>query len=456
MTAKFAGRFSLLQTSFLIWVALYSCEAVAESVFTPILGGKLAYLEAEVADMDESGTASVISPGFEYQLSTPRTDLSLNYRIDSIQYSGLDREDRNVPYMTLNSEFSHDSGGRWKSQIYGSIDQADSSVDGILSNRDEIFNDQTEELRIARARTSRRGQFGPQVQFLANLGVDTVDFEDSEDTRGADLGFSIDNYLSTNAFTWSGSLTREVVKSDDGNEDSEINTADVNLNYRLSYRWQVFTNLRQTDTDDDELDEDRTLVGVLWTPKPSTFLRLGTGKLGDSDIYELDAETRTRKVRFNASYTEEITTARRDTVDALNQGAFVGTVNPQSVSSRPVVQQRTDISAVVEGVRSDFTVNLYDYNRDDVVFTEEEEGTGFELIFSRRLPRESSLEIGLFGERYRLVQTNELLELGVKYRRQQSKYVELATGVLFSRQDSDVPENEYKQAQIILSAVAKF
>jgi len=419
--------------------------AFARTELTPTLELNQTFIDVDqTVGSGTSGSVTVISPGLDYSIETPKTELDMSLAVNAEIYSGLDRDDENIPVLDLGAVFDHDPG-RWQSTLSAGIQQVNASDDGIQSISDEVFNPFTEELRTATAGTDYNDRLSGNMDYSAGLGLDYTEYEDEPSTKGANLNLSIDNFRSGNAFTWVGSMFNEITETE--GEDTQVDLLALTLNYRVNQRWQAFIDFSNWDTDEDDLSMDGYLVGLSWTSNQRTFVRAGIGELDGEATYNLVAQVTRRRLLLNAKYSEGITSARTDTLTQMG-GGFTGALDSGSVSAELVLQKRGDLGFSLQGRRSLFSFNLYDYTRDPIVTSDVEDGTGFEMNFTRQLPRSATLGVGVYGQETELTETNELAEINTYYSKTVAKSVEARVNLNLAKQDSSLDENEYEQVQL--------
>ena len=166
-TFKCCGQLMLL-------FSIISCNTVyARSDVIPRLSLETSYLNTRESNLSESGTIVSISPGISYQLTRANVGVSLDYQVDTFNYSGLSDEDTTQQKLSLNSTITH-SPNKWFSRIFGSIAQTAKSIDGNLTSLN-IPTDNTQQVHTYGVNTSYNTIIKRQLQLNTAVQVD-IDF----------------------------------------------------------------------------------------------------------------------------------------------------------------------------------------------------------------------------------------------------------------------------------------
>ena len=92
----------------------------------------------------------------------------------------------------------------------------------------------------------------------------------------------------------------------------------ITFKYKYDETLDAFVELGTINTDSSDLDENRSLAGLSWSPTRQSFISAGIGKLGDDTTYELDASLTRAHTLFAAQYTERIQAVRDKLFDQRN------------------------------------------------------------------------------------------------------------------------------------------
>ena len=432
-------------------------QVSATTQFTPLLGLNHTFINVDSLAGPDAGGVSVISPGFDYSLESRHTTLDMSLLLDAEYYTGLDRDNRVLPYLDFSAIFDHDPG-RWKSTVVADIGQVNDSIDGVQSLSQNVFNPFTEGLGTFSADTDYNNRLSSTIDYQAILRVDRTKFEDRDPTNGANLDLSINNFRSGNTFTWTGAVATDQTNTE--GDRTQIDLLALTLYYRINSRLKAFTDLTgwRTNEDDPGLDNDQRhesfYLGLAWANRQNNNIRVGIGEFDGEASYSLNAQLTRRRSQLTASYTDGVTSARTDT---LNRGGSAsGTLDSQSLTSDPVVQKRADLGFSLQGRRSVFSLNLFDYNREPIEPGLTEYGSGFAIVFSRTLPRLASTGIDFRGQRTKRTETNDLGEFNAYYQKPLGKSLEAKVNLNLSRQESSNEANEYEQVQLGFSLFMSF
>jgi len=441
-----------------IALAFPASQVSATTQITPSLGLNHTFINTDSNRAgSEAGGLSVISPGLDYSLESRHTTLDMSLLVDAEYYTGLDRDARVLPKLNFGAIFDHDPG-RWKSTLAANIQQVNDSVDGIQSLSQETFNPLTKELRTFSAGTNYNNRLSSTIDYQASARADRTKLEGDDPTNGANLGLSINNFRSGNAFTWTGAVATDA--TDTEGDKTQIDALALTLYYRINSRYKAFTDLTgwRTSDDDPGLDNGEVqkgyILGLSWANRQDNYIRFGIGEFDGEVSYSLNAQLKRRRSIFTASYKDGVTSARADT---LNRGGnSIGTLDSQSLTSNPVLQKRADLGFSLQGRRSLFNLSLFDYNREPIGSGSREDGSGFAITFSRTLPRLASTGIDFRGQRTKLTETNDLGAFNAYYQKLLGKSLQAKVNLNLSKQKSTNEDNEYEQAQLGFSLAMSF
>ncbi len=416
--------------------------ASAQSQLIPRIEINQEFIENKTPGVDESGSVTRLSPGIQYIAEGGINSLLIDYSLDAISSSGLSQDDEINHNLRLRDSITH-IPGLWTTDVTGNISQANISADGVQNLNPNITTDNTRELRTLGVNTALNGRVSETTRFQTSLGADYADYEDSEDSEGYNARFSLDNSRARKPFSWQFEIDSRLSQTD--TEEQKIDTAHINLDYRVNNRVSTFLDVTGTDTNNDQLNETETLLGLNWTPGRNTSLRIAAGKRGDEDSYLLDASHKNRRMTLTANYEETVTTSREATLSSMSSDpTFSGTT--QSISIIPVLEKRSTLSMLLTGKRSNLTFTIFQTERDQRNATKIEKTNGAKLGFNRKLSTRSSIDLILLSQKSKTTQDNDLTDIEVSYNKSLSKNSVYKITIRKTRQDSSDSANEYEQA----------
>ncbi len=436
MSLRITGCFLCLVSGILILPT-----ASAQSQLTPRIELNHEFIENKTASVDESGTVTRLSPGIHYLADGGKNSLSIDYSLNAISSSGLSQKDEVNQNLRLHDSFTH-IPRRWTTDVSSSISQANISTDGVQNLNPNITTDNTRELRTVGVNTALNGRVSETVWFKTSLGADHVDYEGTNGSEGYHARFSLDNIRSLKPFTWRLDYNSNL--SQTYSNEEKIDTAHINLDYRVNNRVTTFVDATSTDTNNDQLNQTETLLGLNWTPGNNTSLRIAAGKRGDEDSYSLDGSHKNRRMTLTANYQETVTTTRQTTLSSLSSSsAYSGTT--QAISIIPVLVKQSTVSMLLTGKRSSLIVSVFQTERDQGSIIQTETTTGAKIGFSRELSARSSFNLNLLSQKSKTSQTNELTNIKAGYNKTLSKNSSYIVTASTTRQDSSDVANEYEQ-----------
>jgi hypothetical protein len=425
---------------------------LAASKLNLTLASSETWVDSEAAGESESGSIFTIAPGLSYSLASAQNSLALNYSIEAIRYSGLDRKDTENNNLSLISSFSH-IPGKWQSQVLGSVKQTVTNVDERIGSSDNLLNDNRSELRQLSANTSFSDRIGKALQYQTSIGADVAEVEFNVQTEGANVNLSLNSYLTKSPFTWGASLDSQISKASD--QSQQINSAGINLNYRLNFSWQLFADLNSTQTDTSEFDQDSIVVGFNWKPSANSSVKLGVGERDSTKTYSLDAYAAGRKVNLTASYNEEVTSARSISLTELFE-EVPDELASESISIDPVLHKRADIGLTFKGRRSTLSFNMFDDSRDQGGTTPVEKSEGLSINFNRTLSSRSNTSVIVTGQKTRLLEIIESSSIEGVYTYRPSNNSTLSASLTADSQHADSDADKSKQTLVKVSASISF
>jgi uncharacterized protein (PEP-CTERM system associated) len=154
------------------------------------------------------------------------------------------------------------------------------------------------------------------------------------------------------------------------NQDSELKSAQLNLGYQLSRRWQVngFYGQEWNDFVSNRDDIDGTFwdVGVRWTPTSRTTVDAGVGDRFFGSNPRFSIKHSHKRSAFSASYAKDLTYDRDirtlDDSPPLNPGfPSPPEVDPglTTVTNSPILDERYTLAYSFQGLRTRFGVSAF-------------------------------------------------------------------------------------------------
>lgn len=262
------------------------------------------------------------------------------------------------------------------------------------------------------------------------------------------LLFELNNFRSQADFTWKTELA-SVLLEDDINE-TQFDTFNAILNYRVSASWSSFVDYTRTELDSPQFEDNKTLLGVTWAPNRRNFIRLGVGKRGndegknDSDSYGFEARSERKRVTYSATYDDDITTARSAVFDQIVDDDITRPTT-QSISISPVRQKRTTANIEAFGKHSTYRLSIFENDRSGSSIEEDETITGLLLVYDYELSERDQFSAVLLGQESVSIVTSELVDFEATYLRLLTKSQIMEIGFGWAEQDSTDEEDEYRR-----------
>jgi len=429
-------------TLYLLFIfMLVQNSAWSESRLTPSLGIEEIFLSNETSTLDESGQITTISPGLLYEATGPRANISLSYLLNARQYNNLSQDDEVDQSLLFRSDFAH-IPNHWDSYLTSTIKQTNVNPDGIQTVNPVIQSDNTRELRTLGIGTSLQGKWTDNINYESFLDADYADFEDSESTDSIGVLLSLNNSNTLQDLDWRASLDSRVYS--EAGEDEQIDTAEVELNYRFNRKYSAFLTIDKSETGNEFLNETNTIVGILWTPNRNDYLKLGVGERGGDATYLLDALIKSKRITYTLNYDETVTTSRSLLIDQANQQNFSPT--SQNLSINPVLEKNGRIAINFTGRRTDISLTYFKQTTDQSAGNRDDEMTdGININIKRTLSTSSSVQLTLSRQERETTQENTVDDNSFSYVKALSKNANFSIELRKTEQTSDILENEYEQ-----------
>ena len=442
------GSQGLLLTLFIIVVLTGNSDANTEVIPTIAIKESLINTNRD-SDEDESGRVTNLKPGIIVIRDGPRSTLSLAYELNIVRNHGLDEDDRETNLLDFFVDYQH-IPGKWVSAFRASSELTNIDPNGFQTTNPDFIGDNTTELHVVAVDSNIRDRLTDTIEYRGQVNADLAQYdeEDTPDTYGYGYLFGLDNERSPNRFLWNTSIDSQTA-GDDETED-RIDTFDLLLRYLLNTEWSGFASYTYTDTEFSVLDDEATLLGFTWQPNSRNYISVGAGKRGDENNYLLDIRYTKRHMTLLANYTEDITTARADTLNR-KESESIAQPTSQSISTVPVLQKSATLDFILTGNYSTITVSAFQTDRSEATgITENEITTGGRFRYRRDLSPKNSLFFDVLQQETEEIETNDLSEITLSYRHQRSRVEIIDVALSYAEQESTDEDNEYDQT--ILSA----
>lgn len=433
---------TLFSISVLMLIGLTSAHSRGQ--LTTTLNLEESFVTNKTAVVDESGSATTISPGVSYLTTGAKSSLSIGYSLNAIYYDDLSQQDRVDHSLQLLSAFDH-IPKRWNTSISGSIKQASVSAGDAQGVNSILPSDNSQELRTLGISSNLQGNLTNQTHYQSGINLDYADAESSEgsNSAGVNLGLSSNTQ---DKFSWGTTFTSNRTSS--AGSESQIDAVQVNLNYSFNLHYSSFISADKSETDNNFLNDVNTNIGLVWTPNRNASLRLGIGERGNNTSYTLDSSLKTKQVTFQMNYAESITTSRALLInDAVSQQSPV-TIN-QTLSIAPILVKTGSIVMTVNGKRSSVTFTYLQQTT-----TQNANNIGREIkeslsaSASRKLSDTSSVQISLSRQETETVQEDTVDNSSLSYNKRISKSINASAALSNTEQQSNIAANQSRQQEI--------
>jgi hypothetical protein len=447
ITSPEALRFVFLSKQPLVFFAVFflitvSRLAIAESIVTPTFEIEEVFVDNNTDDFSETGRITQISPGVIIISNGAKADFSMAYSFDATRSHDLERGDRESHRLDLNSEFRHKP--EWTSYANANNRLTNGDIDGVQSTNPDVIDNNSEQLFIFDAGTTYSERLTRDIQYSAGLQLDYANQQDSDSSSGQSVALTMDNNISENKLTWEGLVQSRLSKSD--GDDERVDILGATFNYKFDQTLSAFVELGRFQTDSSDLDENKYLVGLRWSPTRQSFISAGMGELGDDKTYELDASITKAHTLFTAQYTEKIEALRDQLFDERDDQ--FGQSTQTSTSIDPVLRKRGDVAVTQFGVRSSITFSVFYDETSDPNDRNDERTKGAEIEYDRKLSSRSSLSLSALTQETEFNEKGNLDEYTVSYQKSTSEKAEFEVFASYETFDSTDNTDEYDQTSV--------
>lgn len=436
---------------FALWIVALSGILYPEtgfSQFTPRLFTGVSIVEQEGAGVVDSGHVTTVSPGISFSNRGASADISIDYQYNFHTYSGFDRSDQDDHELLVSSRFDH-IADRWVSEVTASVSEENTVAGRSVLELDNLnLISETRDLETLGIESTYRGIAAQDVRFTTYANAGTARYDDEDPANDLGIGSTIGTTETGNRFTWNIALELHRYNQDEVYQDiSSFSTA---FYYRWSRKYAAFLRTETSNTDDDELDETNTTIGIRWNPNRNSNFELGVGKRGDQTTYSMDSLITTGRIRLIANYQEQITTSSALTVESESGNLNVDNLS-QSLSITPLLVKTGFFSISLNGNRTTLALN-HNLQRNffDSPGDEEEISRTSSLVLTRSLSSNSQFQGTLSKneiDEVVSVDNTSTEQIRLTYTRRLGRDAQLQAGV--SRTEQDLEQDRGYSQQIL-------
>jgi uncharacterized protein (PEP-CTERM system associated) len=295
-----------------------STPALAEIRFQPAVTVRETYSDNPGLSANNNSDGQFISdlsPSLNMIINGPRVQLYANLAAHLYSYSGDQPGNTNTTSLQLNS------GG--KAKLIEDLLYVDGSL-GRSRQGVSLFSPQSQSgYSNANADTVTTWRISPYlVQRFGNAATGQLRYthdsvESSRDLLGSSTGNTVNLSLASgpafNTVGWNVQASKQRI-GDNLAGESENNNAVATLRYRVKGSLSLYTNVGYDSYSYEGLGGSTGgksyAGGFTWTPSQRTSIDASIGRRYFGKTYSLAASVRSRHTIWNATYRDEITTAR--------------------------------------------------------------------------------------------------------------------------------------------------
>jgi hypothetical protein len=424
----------------------FTGDARSNTEIIPVFSIKETLVDNEEGGTSDSGYITTIAPGIIVEREGPRSTLSLDYQLNAVYNGRFDEsEDRTVHLLEFFTDYQH-SPGKWISSLRANSRLTNIDVNGRQNVNPEFSDDNTTELRTFLADTELTDTLGDSVNYRTRAFINYATYADSDDgdgTAGKGLLFELDNFRSQADFTWRTELTSVLLE--DGIDETQLDTFNAILNYRVSSNWSSFVDYTRTELDSPQLEDDKTLLGVTWAPNRRSFISFGAGKRvineEKDDTYSLEARLERKRATYSVTYDDDITTARASAFRDVD----LSRSTTQSISIVPVRQKRAAANIEASGKHSTYRLSIFEFDRTGANIEDDETTAGLRLSYDYELSERDQFRARLLAEHIVAIETIDYWDLVATYSRRLTKSETMDVELGWGEQESTNVGDEFKR-----------
>jgi len=295
----------------------------------------------------------------------------------------------------------------------------------------------------------------------------------SEDSRSQTLNLQLVSGRHFSVFNWRLVANHRKTYFDSDRDDETRKDYRGILEYRINPRWSVNGSIgyedNEVETDRDDTNGTIWDVGATWTPNPRTQASVEYGDRYFGDRYSGRISHRTRRTRFSADFSREVTNRRtQETVDSLffladpNGNPIVdpNTGNPIIVNVPQTRDADEDYLSTqfrgivtITGRRTNVTITGRVSNRDYEISSDDEDTYGLSVRATRDLG--SNFRASLVGSAEHVEGSsnndNETYDIGFILSKRLSEKSSAALDLSYRDYNDDIPGEDYTEKRIGIS-----
>ena len=421
-----------------------------------------------------------VEPGVAIRGEGSRFQVSVEYNLEALKY--LDNDDAD----TIN----HQAQVGASAEIYENLAFVDMNMSMSQQNSDTLGITASDNLSITGNKTDvmtfsvspyLRHHIGNYFDTESRITVDQVTNDtDGNSTRSRSRRAQF-TATSGNKFLrapWNVRFESQRLSNSDGST-SKFNRLDGEVRYRISRRYAL---IGQAGFEDNEFTSSQNsqdgpswAIGLNWTPTPRTNIDFGYGQRFFDGNFFLQAQHRTRRLTFAASYRKDLTTSRQlqlervlvpvvddsglpilDPASGTQIEVPVDSVNP---TDEVLVQANFDASIRYRGRRTDGQLEVFRSERKFQVSSNENIVSGLRLQMSRRISRRGTVSVsGLaqLTEDKAVNQEDTRLQLNLRYAHTLGQNFRATAGLAHVTQDSNLANNDFDENRLTVGLLATF
>ncbi|MFT5394097.1 MAG: hypothetical protein ACI8PT_004304 [Gammaproteobacteria bacterium] len=482
MTVKISGRVAPTVLG-LISSVISVCALAGDWTIVPRVEMKGTYsdnigLSASGLEREEFVTS--VSPGLFVRGEGSRLEFSLEYNLEALRYA----DDSN------SNTINHQAQASATAEVYkdiGFVDfaltrsQQNSNSSGVTSSDNLATTGNSSDVLTFSASPYLRHRFGEYADTESRLTIDRVVNDNNgistrSDSRTSSLQITSGSHFSR--APWSLNFSNQNIDNSNGST-TQLRSAKSEVRYRVTRQYGALARFGIEKNEFASAQSGRDgvswSVGGTWTPSVRTSIEAGYGQRFFDQNFFLEATHRTRRFRFAASYSEDVTTSRALQLervlvpldDALGNAIVDPTTGTQieipvdSVNSTDDVLVVADFSGQITytGRRTDATLSLTSSERTSEVSQQNNLVNRVQLDIQRRLSRKGTLFVSASAQQTETnagAQRDTRLRGQVRYSHQFGVNFRGSVGLTRVQQDSTSASNEFDENRLTAGVVATF
>jgi hypothetical protein len=447
-------------------------QNLAMAEITPRLELGLYYNDnATLAESGDEQQAYIteIKPGILLVRDGRRFDGRLDYALQGLHFSGDIDETNTHHQLTADSttmfvpQSLYLDAGATRSQQF-------ITPDGTIDMDNLSDNENRSDVTTYSLSPYIRQRYGVIASAEYRLGYQRVEYEENVgieeiDSSNSNASINIQSGPSFTELHWQFNYSYNEIDYDENDIDTLFKRSTLGLRSRMSPKFSVLANIGYEDNEYERvLDEEPPSgsiwsAGFAWTPTQRTSLEVTGGERFFGSTASVDFSHRTRRTRWNVTYSEDVTTASQIQAIDMDPDNELGVDIILRQTTSVILLERLSFVFSMETGRTTISSSLFKDRRTTEVDNEQEHSLGANFSVDWRFMPRTSVSVEL--TRYEIEptaseRTDTVTNTRIALQRRIRPSVTGSVGYGALRRESTDGSGEYDRNLISLTVLAEF